>query len=157
MWAEGLTASLSTSVILGGICTLVGGMGITYVPCMAAALNYILFLLVTPFGASMIFEWDFSALERISLVVDHNLGSESCSLTGHQGRSLGSFLAFLSYLLFSCLACGETLTASLLAGCLMAKRWSSALLLFNNTVGPVFFLESETNTSLLLLFRLTYL
>ena len=91
-----LAAIPSASFVLAGACSLVGGLAAICVLCIAASLIYILHLLLTTFGVSITYEWEVSALERTSFLVDIFLVYGSCSLTGCLVRSLGSSLACIS-------------------------------------------------------------
>ena len=145
---ESLAAILSTSVVLAGACTLVDDLHL---------LVHLVFqfLLLTPFGVSAICEWEVSALERTFPGLDLLLVWGSCSLTGWVGRNCGSTLAWASFLLYTCLVCGEALTASLFAGSLVAGKVLLSCLFYSDKaeLSPS---EKETDTLLLLCCGFTY-
>ena len=99
-----------------------------------------------------LYEWEVSALEGTSLLVEHSLVCGSCRLTGCLGRTLRSFLASISC---SCLVFGETLAVSLLAANLMNGRMVLSCLFCCDTAELNPF-EKETDIFLLICFGFTY-
>ena len=91
-------------------------LGVTLLPYITVSLIYIIFLLLTPFGIQPYVNLR-SQPWKGPLLVDHSL-CRSCGSADCLIRSLGSSLACISCLV----CCSETLSASLLAGNLVAGR-----------------------------------